>query len=595
MVSRSYGWVQNPSDFSKLKLVVQIFDSKSEHYENLRTTLIPSSIYFDVLKEKLLEKLHANIETFSYTELVGTSKDKSGKTPKKRSDAVADSLIQITILPQSATTTGKYWTDNWTSDGYLRWALSLNFLKHDRNTDMCSITPLGREFSESVNHSDSEKKILENALLCYPPATQVLRILDASPGQVTKFHIGHRLGFSGEKGFTSYDEDLMIDWFCGAAGQEQKEIKSNVEGTSDKYARMIATWLEKVGFVQKGSAKTKTAQGEKAGFQTYRITAKGSHAIKQAHGSSKNRRVSKYITWEFLAVDGKNKNYVRSRRAYLLKFLQKTTSFHVLVNKLRQLGFEDDIKIIENDINGLNTFGIRIEKNANSIVLKDSIVDFTIPELNLTKELKDAETEQRKAYFMHKTDLPTQYIELLEIAFDGKRNRDFEIITIELFRNVYGFNAIFLGGGRKPDGLIFTDRFGIIIDTKAYENGYSKSIAQEDEMVRYIEDNQLRDTNRNAIDWWTAFHPQIPEKNFYFMWISSKFIGQFHGQLESTFHRTNTKGAALNVEQLLLGADAVLKGNLDRNNFPFYMNNTEIVWKESTESLCDLPPFISTL
>lgn len=171
-----------------------------------------------------------------------------------------------------------------------------------------------------------------------------------------------------------------------------------------------------------------------------------------------------------------------------------------------------------------------------------------------------------------------KYIELLEIAFDGSRNRDFEMVTADLFKNVYGFNSILLGGGRKPDGLIFTDRFGVIIDTKAYGNGYSKSIGQEDEMVRYIEDNQLRDSNRNSVEWWKNFDEKIESENFYFMWISSKFIGQFSDQLQSTSDRTNTKGAALNVEQLLLGAAAARDGKLDINSLPIYMNNKEILW-----------------
>ena len=55
---------------------------------------------------------------------------------------------------------------------------------------------------------------------------------------------------------------------------------------------------------------------------------------------------------------------------------------------------------------------------------------------------------------MNNTDLPVKFIELLEIAYDGKRNRDFEIITVELFRKVYGLNAVLLGGGRKPDGIV---------------------------------------------------------------------------------------------------------------------------------------------
>ena len=203
---------------------------------------------------------------------------------------------------------------------------------------------------------------------------------------------------------------------------------------------------------------------------------------------------------------------------------------------------------------------------------------FQFLELDVTEELKDAEIEKRKSDFMNNTDLPVKFIELLEIAYDGKRNRDFEIITVELFRKVYGLNAVLLGGGRKPDGIVFTNDYGIIIDTKAYSNGYSKSINQEDEMVRYIEDNQLRDNNRNPIEWWENFPKTISQDNFYFMWISSKFKGRFEEQLSSTYHRTNTKGAALNVEQLLLGADAVIKGKLNISDIPDYLQNKEIIW-----------------
>jgi len=578
MVFRTYGWVQNPSDFAKLKLVVQIFDSASNHYNNLKTKLIPNYIYFNDIKIHLLSRLDADIEEFSYRELVGTSKDKSGESPKKRSDAVADSLIQITILPQSFKTGNKHWTDNWTSDGYLRWALSLNFVEHDRKSDICSITQLGKEFSQSINGSDKEKEILQTALLRYPPATRVLSILDSCSKPITKFKIGSELGFSGEKGFTSYDESLMFDWFKNATKNEQEKIKTDVEGTSDKYARMISAWLEKIGFVKKHRIKVNTVNGEKIGFQEFSITAKGRHAIKQAHGSSKNAKMEKYLTWEFLAVAGKNRNYIRSRRAYILKFLQETKSLKVLLNKLQQLGFSDDPKMIENDIIRLNNFGIRIERNGNSVILKDSIIDFSIPELNLTKELKDAAIEKLKAEYIKKTGLSMEYIELLEIAFDGKKNRDFEVVTAKLFRDIYGINSVLLGGGRKPDGLIFTDKFGIIIDTKAYGEGYPKSITEEDKMVRYIEDNQLRDSVRNPTEWWSNFDKNIESDDFYFLWVSSKFIGKFSEQLKSTSRRTSTKGAALNVEQLLLGAAAVQDGELDMNQLPVYMNNLEITW-----------------
>lgn len=578
MIIRTYGWVQNPSDFDKLKLVVQIFDPTSLHYANLTHNLVPNYIPLQGIKNKLLQKLNNSSDEFSYTELVGTSKNSSGAPAKNRKEAIADGLIQVTILPQSSETTGKMWTDNWTADGYLRWALSLNFVKHDRETDLCKITDLGLKFSASPSKSNTEQDILRKALLSYPPASQVLNILEKAKEPVTKFYIGNQLGFSGEKGFTSYDETLMKEWFANGTVEEQKKIKSDVEGTSDKYARMICNWLEKVGYVSKQATTVKTVNGEKAGFQNYSITARGVHALNQANGSSKNNRVKKFLTWEFLAVDGKNKNYVRSRRAYILQFLKTTKSFNALINSLRTLGFNDDIEIIKNDIRGLNNFGINIQENGNAVNLKDDFLDFTIPNLDLTAELKDKAADAIKAKFLKLTGLSMKYIELLDIAYDSSRNRDFEILTADLFKNVYGLEAMHLGGGRKPDAIAQTNHFGIIIDTKAYGNGYSKSISQEDEMVRYIEDNQQRSITRNSVEWWKNFNSSIPSTAFYFLWVSSKFVGKFDDQLLSTYNRTNTYGGALNVEQLLMGAYKVKAGLLGIDKIPSYFKNKEIVW-----------------
>lgn len=583
MSSRTYGWVQNPSDFSKLKLVVQIFDSSSDHYKRLRDHLIIDSIPFKKLQLAFLEKLTANVEEFTYSELVGHSRDITGSPAKNRKEAVADSLIQVTILPQSTTTTGKTWTDNWTADGFLRWALSLNFVSHDREEDLCSITTQGLYYARTEDDSDEELDILRDALLRYPPATQVMRILRSAKIPVSKFYIGNRLGFQGEKGFTSYNEKIMTDWFRTGSVAEQKKIKSDIEGTSDKYARMISSWLNKVGFVVVTRQKLDTTQGEKVGFPIYSLSGRGLHALNQSEGGSKNRCVEKFITWEFLAVEGKNRDYIRTRRALILKNLEVTKSFQVLLDELKKAGFNEDPVIIENDIKGLNNIGICIKKSGNRIVLVDKLVDFTIPKLNLTNELKDAYTEQQKARFLKETDLDIRFIELLEIAYDGNRNRDFELITAELFVEAYNLCSVTLGGGLKPDLIAFTDQFGIIVDTKAYTAGYTKSIQQEDAMVRYIEDNQLRDPSRNATVWWENFDSDIPPRCFYYLWVSSKFVGQFEDQLQSTFKRTGTKGAALNVEQLLLGADSIMKGRFDKSDIPKYMNNKEIIWSMQEE------------
>ena len=146
MKIRTYGWVQNPSSFTNLKKVVQIFDNKSEHYKQMKSNLI-NKIYFLEVRNALKEKINNGENSFSYLELVGTSRDKDEKSPDERSQAVADALIQISIIPQQAQKTGKTWTDNWTADGFLRWAVSLNFVQVDRETDIFSITRKGLQFS----------------------------------------------------------------------------------------------------------------------------------------------------------------------------------------------------------------------------------------------------------------------------------------------------------------------------------------------------------------------------------------------------------------------------------------------------------------
>lgn len=578
MKIRTYGWIQNPSSFSSLKKVVQIFDSKSDHYEYLKNSLVASNIFFDDVKVRLLDKLNRNTEEFTYIDLVGRNIGKHGKAPKSRSEAVADSLIQISVLPQQVKSTGKNWTDNWTSDGFLRWAVSFNFVEVDRELDSFKITALGKAFSKSENGTEDELEILRGALLSYPPAIQLLSVLDESKTFCTKFYLGERLGFRGEKGFTSYNEEIMFEWLEVASTEERKKIKSDIEGTSDKYARGICNWLKNVGFVKTSPVHREFKSGRKDGFQGYAITAKGKHAFNQAQGNSKNKSRTKYIMWEFLATDGENRDYIRTRRAQILKILKKTKSLNVLLSELKLKGFDDTEEIIKNDILGLINFGLNIIHEENKVDLKDTINDFEIPELYLNAKLKDINVENKKAEFLKSTGLPMKYIELLEIAYDGKRNRDFEIVTTELFRNIYGINSLHLGGVRKPDGIVFTNDFGIIIDTKAYQRGYSKNISQADEMIRYIEDNQRRDKLRNPNEWWTKFDPDIPIKNFYYLWISSEFIGKFEEQLEYTTSQTNVEGGGLNVEQLLIGAARVQKGTLNVNALPSYMNSSEIMF-----------------
>lgn len=582
MADRTFGWVQNPSDFNSLQKVVQIFDPDSSHYAALRDHLVEAYIPLDDIQQALLDKLDRGESVFTYFDLVGRSVDQFGNVAKKRALAVGSSLIQVSIPSQSARTSGKYWTDNWTADGYLRWAVSLNLVEYLRDDDKYQISERGLEFSHAGSREERDR-ILTDAFLAYPPATRILGVLaESSPIKLNKFEMGHQLGFSGEPGFTSYSNDIMTDYLSQAEdSNEAKSIRSDIEGTSDKYARMIAGWLSKVGLVKSEPTKILNVHlGEISGFRNYSITAPGVHANRQAQGASSRAKISKFVMWEFLATTGSDRSYVRSRRASILQLMMDTPmkSFNSLVLALNNRGFSDDPAVIKNDIQGLDGIGIRISTDGRTVRLLDNIEDFEIPEIQgQSRSYDSVERDSRKAKFLAKTSLPPRFVELLSIAYESKSNRDFEMITAELFKDIYGLDAVHLGNARKPDALAFTDDFGIIIDTKAYSDGYSKNINQEDEMVRYIEDNQIRTAERNNNEWWLSFPTSIPDDAFHFLWVSSYFTGRFEEQLQETSDRTGgTTGGALDVEQLLIGASLVQEGKMDPNEVPEYMQNKVI-------------------
>lgn len=588
MQIRTYGWVQNPSDFNKLKLVVQILDSSSSHYQQLKNRIVQDVIYFEDIKSSLQGKLNRGEERFTFRELVGTQRNSQGEVSSRRADAVADSLIQITIIPQSFATTGKKYTDNWTSQGYLSWALALGFLKHTPETDMVTITELGRKFSQS-SVDPTEDEYLLRAISAYPPAARVMNILENSKDDkgeyvpLSKFQIGSQLGFKGEPGYTSHSHELVEQALLEENDPKELQKLRHFEGTSDKYARMIASWLIKLKLVKNIRHKIISTNGKEiSGYQRYLLTAKGVRQVRKINGNSSNRRIQKYVPWAMLGTKAENLNYVRTRRAIILNYLTRSTSMDNLKSELQSNGFNDSFKIIQADILGLNGIGIRINHSEDwkKITLKDSFEPIEIPEINVTQELVLSARAVQKKRIMESTNLPMKFYELIDIAYAGKRrSRDFELLTMELLKEGYGFETQILGGGLKPDGIAYNHDFGIIVDTKAYGDGYSPSQSEVDKMVRYVEDNRKRDTNVNNTQWWLGFPETISYQTVYFLWVSSFFTGQFRTQIENAAARSQTEGAALGVENLLVGADKFLKGQLSHNQIQVKIKQkTEITW-----------------
>lgn len=299
---RTFGWVQNPGRLDNLKRVVGIFVKESNINKSLLEYRLPiikaNGLITDEDYKTMSQYANGAYSSIPYSVLKGRGNSGS------RGEAKCSGLVQAVIDAQGRRSyigldgeilhINKLYTDDWSADGFLRWAVSTGLLAYDRATDCVSITKLGRELVSSENGSEEEKKAFTRALMSYPPVRRVLSILeeDISNEGLTKFEIGRKLGFIGEMGFTSIDQGYYLALLSEAtSSDERSDVRSNVEGDSDKYARMIALWLKKMDWVE---SVTKMASGVYRGvvyqeeMTAYKISVKGDAALKAARGNSRH-------------------------------------------------------------------------------------------------------------------------------------------------------------------------------------------------------------------------------------------------------------------------------------------------------------------
>ena len=157
------------------------------------------------------------------------------------------------------------------------------------------------------------------------------------------------------------------------------------------------------------------------------------------------------------------------------------------------------------------------------------------------------------------------------------------VSSLDLFLNECGFYGRHLGGANKPDGVLYTDidypclsgknNYGIIVDMKAYSGGYNLPIGQQDEMKRYISNNQKRDEIINPTKWWTDF-PEYLNK-YYFMFVAGSFKGNISDKLNKIFLETKVSGTAMPIINALLIADKIKGNELTLEDFENGICNTE--------------------
>jgi len=131
--------------------------------------------------------------------------------------------------------------------------------------------------------------------------------------------------------------------------------------------------------------------------------------------------------------------------------------------------------------------------------------------------------------------------EYFEMAFRGRDEAtEFEKATIEIFRNVMGFEAIHVGSiGLTPDVLILSnsDNFCGIIDNKAYSK-YSISNDHHNRMVT----NYIQGLTR-------YYHRELPLA--FFSYIAGGFANSINVQLKNIIDKTSIHGSAITVSNMI--------------------------------------------
>lgn len=574
---RAFGWVQDPSNLRSLCDVVAIFDANSKKHNELISTIIPALVAEKDGRYELLHALNTVPLKISYSNLVGTSFN-------PRSTSRCNGIVQATVRGQR-----RPFIVDWPADNFVRWAHAFGFIKYNYTDDSFEITPNGLELTSSREPGNllasAEKELLVCAILAYPPAVRILNLLaETETTHLTKFELGRQLGFVGEGGFTSLPQSVLIRALATTQSSEEKnKMKSDWDGSSDKYARMISSWLEKLDLVKRISKTITVTIGceeytESIG-QAYIITAAGIVALNRTVGRSRHRRIIKNVCFEMFATKGSDREYLRSRRSYILKCISESRdplSVLDVQTYLSSVNFNESAETIKDDVKGLINIGLSIVVNGDYYLWSDKINDFVIPlSQNLARSSLTAIKDELRPQMTH---LSHEYLSLIDLAYDGVQNRLFEMKTIELFTEEFEFNGFHLGSGRKPDGIVFTTKltnnFGFIVDTKAYSNGYNLPISQADEMERYVRENQTRDTKINPNAWWLYFGTDI--QSYCFMFVSGHFIGNFSSQLERISRNTGVHGTAIAITNLLLCANAYKNGTLTHQRIKDTMfNNNE--------------------
>ncbi len=502
-----------------------------------------------------------------YKCLVGTA-----FTP--RSSARCNGIVQALIPGQR-----RAFISDWPANNFIRWAETLGFIQYYPVDDAYSITSFGLRLTQANNVS-SKFDVLKEALLQYPPVTRILELLyieyNRTPQNplLTKFELGRELGFRGEDGFTTYPQHLVVEAIV-MNPRQKNQILTDWEGSSDKYARMICGWLthRQMNWVgQSAKAVSVNIGGQTFATnipQSYRITVDGINAFRRSRARSRHQQISKRVFFEMLATKGADKDYLRTRRALIIQYIRSWHTFQQIQTHLRNKGLNKiPINIIQDDIDNFTRIGLDILPNRhNQFRIADNIIDLYIPTLAVP-QLVPSHISQTKLRLSTRINyVGHSYFDLIDLGFDSRQSRLYELRIVELLNLVGNLKALHLSGGNRPEIIIYSPNVkpinGAIMDAKSYRIGFSIPNSERDKMARYINEYNQKNPSLNNNRWWENFRmPNYPQTPIKYSFVSGNFIGQFLSQLQYILTQTGINGGAITSEKLIEKVDAILNPNI---------------------------------
>jgi len=570
VTDRTTGWIQDPGRLENLIKVVECFDHHTQTHSDLITKLIPSKILPQDGRANFTQELdsrngYQNYPKISYRSLIGTAF-------APRSSARCNGIIQALVPGQR-----RPFISDWPANNLIRWVETLGFIRYYASDNAYSITDFGLRLTQASN-LDSQFKVIEDALLQYPPVTRILELLygryQTNPQDplLTKFELGEELGFRGEDGFTTYPQHLVIQAVV-LNPQDKNKILTNWEGSSDKYARMICGWLchPRIGWVKQ---QPKRVSVHIAGQtftdsipQSYRIAIQGITAFRKSRARSRHHRIPKRVLFGMLATKGLDKIYLRTRRALVLRYSRSWHTLQQIKDYLHSNGVDNiPERAIQDEIDNFRRIGLDVRQNAKAqLKISDTIIELVIPKLPMPQLSPSYITKVKLDLSAHINHVDHSYFDLIDLGFDGKQNMLYELRIVTLLNLMANFRAQHLSGGNRPEIIAYHPEInpvsGIIIDAKARAEGFNLPNSERDKMMRYISEYHQKNPFLNPNRWWESFRAPSYPQNIKYGFVSSNFIGQFLAQMCYIFTQTGIPGGAITSEKLIEKVDAVLNPN----------------------------------